>query len=150
MEDLLGFILEFLLEVLIQIIFEGGIAAASRAGRREEDTSGVSRAHRRFRIAPFLRATLSRTNPPLTILKFTLLGLGLGVVSVLLIPHPLMHPSKYHGISLLISPVITGLIMGFIGRLVRRRGRIPVRIESFTYGFTFAFAMALIRLLMVR
>ncbi|HEY2468335.1 MAG TPA: hypothetical protein VGI45_10940 [Terracidiphilus sp.] len=140
MEDLLGqilgFILELLSEVLLQVIFEGGVEA-------------VSRAHRRFRFKPFLRSTLSRTNPPLTILKFTLLGLGFGFLSVLFFPHPLVHPTKVHGISLLISPGVTGLIMGLIGRSVRRRGNSPVRIESFAYGFTFAFAMALVRLLLV-
>jgi hypothetical protein len=137
MEDLLGFILEFVFEVLIQIIFEAGVDAASRA-------------HRRFRFVPFLRLTLSRTNLPFTILKFTLLGFVFSFVSVLVLPHPLVHPSKFHGISLLISPVITGIIMSFIGRTVRRRGKTPVQIESFAYGFTFAFAFALIRFLMVR
>ena len=99
---------------------------------------------------PFLRLTLSGTNPPFTILKFTVLGFIFSVVSVLVLPHPLVHPSQFHGISLLISPVITGLIMGFNGRTVRRRGKTPVQIESFAYGFTFAFAFALIRFLMVR
>ena len=67
-----------------------------------------------------------------------------------ILPNPLVHPSKSHGISLLISPVITGLVMGLTGRIVRRRGKTPVQIESFAYGFTFAFAFALIRILMVR
>jgi hypothetical protein len=150
MEDLLGFILEFVLEVLIQIVFEAGVDAASRACRPGEDLAAVSRARRRFRFVPFLRLTLSRTNPPFTVLKFTVLGLVFSFVSVLVLPHPLVHPSKFHGISLLISPVITGLIMGLIGRTIRRRGKTPVQIESFAYGFTFAFAFALIRLLMVR
>jgi hypothetical protein len=135
--ELLGFILEFLFESLIEVAFGAAVAVVARAGRR-------------FRIRPFLRATLSPTNPPLTILKFTLLGLGLGFLSVLVLPHPLVHPSKLHGISLLVSPVISGLVLGCIGRTVRQHGRTPVQIESFGYGFTFAFAMALIRLLMVR
>jgi hypothetical protein len=149
MEDLLGFILEFVLEVLIQFIFEAGVDAASRASRSRDDGASGSRTPRRFRLLPLLRLTHSRTNPPFSILKFTLLGLALSFVSVLVLPHPLVHPSRFHGVSLLISPVITGLIMGFIGRTVRRRGKTPVQIESFAYGFTFAFAFALIRLLLV-
>jgi hypothetical protein len=149
MEDLLGFILELVLEVLIQGVFEVAVDAASRASRSREDTATIANAHRRFRFAPFLRLILNRTNPPTTILKFTLLGLALSFVSVLVLPRPLVHPSKFHGVSLLISPVITGLIMGFIGRAVRRRGKTPVQIESFAYGFTFAFAFALLRLLLV-
>ena len=148
MEDLLGFILEFVLEVLIQLVFEAGVDAVSRAQLQGENVPAASK-RRRFRLIPFLRITLSGTNPPFTVLKFTLLGLGIGFVSVLLLPHPLVHPSRLHGISLLISPVITGLIMGLIGRVVRRRGNTPVRIESFVYGFTFAFALAFIRLLLV-
>ena len=149
MEDLLGFILELVFEVLIQGVFEAGVSVASRASRSRDDGASVSRAPRRFRFLPFLRLTLSKTNPPFTILKFTLLGLALSFVSVLVLPHPLVHPSKFHGVSLLISPVITGLIMGFIGRTVRRRGKTPVQIESFAYGFTFAFAFALIRFWLV-
>jgi hypothetical protein len=129
--ELLGFILEIFLEVLIQVVFEAGVAAASRAPRR-------------FRIVPLLRVILSPTTPALKTLKFTFLGLCL-----LILPHPLAHSSKFHGISLLLSPVITGLVMGLIGRIVRRRGKIPVQIESFAYGFTFAFAFSLIRFLMV-
>jgi hypothetical protein len=79
----------------------------------------------------FLPLSLSKTNPPITILKFTLLGLALSFVSILVLPQPLVRPSKFHGISLLISPVVTGLFMGFIGRTVRRRGRNTVQIESF-------------------
>ena len=148
MEDLLGFILEFVLEVLIQVIFEAGVDAASRAYR--PNAPHPAKAHRGFRVAPFIRYTLGGTNPPWTILKFTLYGLGSGFLSLLLFPHPLAHPSKFHGVSLLISPVITGLVMAGIGGVVRRRGKTPVQIESFAYGCTFAFAFALIRLLMVR
>ena len=135
--ELLGFIIELFLEVLIQIVFEAGVSAASRAPSQ-------------LRVAPFLRVILSPTNPALKILKFAFLGLGLGAVSLMILPHPLVHPSKLHGISLLISPVITGLVMGLVGRIVRRRGKTPVQIESFAYGFTFAFAFSLIRIFMVR
>jgi hypothetical protein len=136
MDEFLGFILELLLEALIEIAFSESVAVASRTRRR-------------FRIRPLIRATLSQTDPPLTILFFTLWGIGLGVLSALIFPHPLFRSSHLHGISLLISPLITGVVMNGIGRLVRRRGRTPVSIESFTYGFTFAFAMALIRWLLI-
>jgi len=33
-----------------------------------------------------------------------------------------VHPSKLHGIRLLISPMISGLVLGGIGRTVRHRG----------------------------
>jgi len=81
---------------------------------------------------------------------FTLVGVAFGFLSAWMFPHPLVHPSKLHGISLLISPVLTGLVMAYIGRAWRRRGRTSVRIESFGYGFTFALAMALVRFWLVR
>lgn len=141
MEDLLGeflgLLFEIFFEVLIQLVFEAGVDA-------------VSRAPGRFHLASFLRTKLSPSNPVASVLKFTILGFGLGAVSLVVFSHPLVHPSKFHGISLLISPVITGFVMGFIGNRVRRRGKTPVQIESFTYGFAFAFAFALIRILMVR
>ncbi len=78
--EILGFILEFSLEVLLQFLFEEGIAAASRL-------------HRRFRFIPLLRITLSRANPPLTVLKFTLLGVALGFLSVFCFRIPsYIHP----------------------------------------------------------
>jgi len=71
-------------------------------------------------------------------------------LSVLIFPHPLFHPSRIHGISLLISPVIAGLLMALLGSTLRKRGKKVVRLESFGYGFAFAFGMALIRLIYAR
>jgi hypothetical protein len=79
-----------------------------------------------------------------------LLGVACGAVSVFFFPHPLIHPSKIHGISLLVSPVITGLIMAQVGLLLRRKDKNAVRIESFWYGFTFALGMAFIRFIFIR
>jgi hypothetical protein len=89
-------------------------------------------------------------SPVLAALGYLLLGVGFGAVSVLLFPHPLVHPSKVHGISLVISPLITGLIMSQIGIVRRRGGGDAIRLESFGYGFTFAFGVAIIRFLFVR
>lgn len=133
MEDLLLAILGAIFEVFGEALCElllGEIIAL------------IARALRRFRV------TIRRSNPVLAGAAFILLGIGIGFLSVLALPNPLVHPSKVHGISLLISPLIAGLMLGYVGRVVHRRGRIPVRIESFSYGFLFAFPFALIRLLL--
>jgi hypothetical protein len=52
--------------------------------------------------------------------------------------------------SLLISPVIAGLLMALVGSTLRKRGKKVVRLESFGYGFAFAFGMAFIRLIFAR
>ena len=81
---------------------------------------------------------------------YFILGCAFGFLSVLLLPHPIVRPSRIHGINLLISPVATGLVMAFLGWELRRREKQAVRIESFKYGFTFALGMAVIRLVFAR
>ena len=76
---------------------------------------------------------------------FLILGTFAGEVSLLLFSHPLVHPSRIHGISLLVSPVVTGSIMSLVGSALRRHDKQTVVIESFAYGFAFAFGMALCR-----
>ena len=130
MEDLMGFIFELLIEAL----FEIGISVI---------VAGVYHLFRRFWI------TARRGNAFIAALVLILIGGALGFLSALIFPHPVVPASKLQGISLLVSPLITGLAMAAIGDGVRRRGRLPVRIESFAYGFTFAFAFSLIRIFMV-
>ena len=89
-------------------------------------------------------------SPILAAVGYLSLGVVFGVVSVLLLPHPIFHPSRLHGVSLLISPLVTGLIMSLTGVVRRRKGGSSIRLESFGYGFAFAFGMALIRVLFVR
>lgn len=134
MEDfllgLLGCILELLGETLTDIAFAALVDTALRALRR-------------------LGFSARRGSPIAAAIILIAAGVALGFLSAIVVPHPLVHPSKYHGMSLLIGPVITGLVMAAVGRGVRRRGRDPVRIEGFGYGLTFAFAFALIRILIV-
>jgi hypothetical protein len=94
--------------------------------------------------------SLDRANPVLASLGYAILGSLAGSVSLFVFPHPLVRPSRVHGISLLVSPVVTGLLMSFIGSSLRRQGKKVVQIESFGYGFAFALSMALIRFFFVR
>jgi hypothetical protein len=64
-------------------------------------------------------------------------------------PHPLVHPSRFPGISVIISPVLAGLGMSFVGSMQRKHNRKVMQVESFGYGFAFAFGMALVRFLFV-
>jgi hypothetical protein len=134
MEDLFLALLSGAAELLVEVVFQvAGEAFIALIIRSIRNVFGESKA-----ISPVLAA-----------LGYLLLGVVCGVVSVLLFPHPLIHPSKIHGISLLISPVVTGLIMLQMGLVRRRKGKDTVRIESFGYGFTFALGVALIRFLFV-
>jgi hypothetical protein len=91
--------------------------------------------------------TLRLANPVLASITYVLLGASAGGVSLLVLPHPLVHPSRLHGINLLVSPLVTGLAMSLIGSIVGRQGKKVTQIESFGYGFAFAFGIALVRYL---
>jgi hypothetical protein len=93
--------------------------------------------------------TLRFANPVVASIGYTLLGTLAGGLSVFIVPHPLVHPSRLHGINLLVSPIVTGFVMSLFGSVLRRQGGKVTRIESFGYGFVFAFGMALIRYLFV-
>jgi hypothetical protein len=122
---------DLLFEVLFQIVAESIVALIVRSIRNVFEESNA-------------------INPILAAIGYMLLGVIFGITSVRLFPHPLFHPSKFHGISLVISPLITGLVMSKVGIILRRSGKQAVRIESFGYGFTFAFGLAIIRFIFVR
>jgi hypothetical protein len=125
---LLSMIAEVLFEVFLQILME-------------------------FLTALLLRGTRSvfsafvRLNLPISVIGSAILGLVAGVLSLYVFPHTLFHPSRIHGISLLISPLLTGLFMWWVGKSLKMQGKRPVQIESFACGFVFALGMALIRYL---
>jgi hypothetical protein len=131
MEEILGAILlivaELLFEFLFELLMEGIVDLTVRSFRGLFEN--------REAINPILAAAL-----------YFSLGVAVGGASLFLFPHPIFHPSRFHGISLLVSPVMTGMAMSLIGSILRRKGKEPVRIESFGYGFAFALGMAIIRL----
>jgi hypothetical protein len=129
---LLSAVAELLFEVFFQVVVEEVVVAL---------------------IVRFLRKVFKKTtavNPILATIGYLLLGSAFGLASVRLFPHPFFQPSKFHGISLVISPVITGLVMAQVGVMLRRKGKQAVRIESFGFGFTFALGLAIIRFILVR
>jgi hypothetical protein len=89
-------------------------------------------------------------NPLLACIGYAFLGAVAGGLSLWFLPHPLFHPSRIPGLSVVISPVLAGLGMWMVGATVRKRNKKSMQIESFGYGFTFAFGMALVRFLFVK
>jgi hypothetical protein len=139
MEDFLLSLLAMIAELFAEVFLNALLEISAGAF-----VALISRATRRLSSAVF------GSNRFLAPMVFALLGIAAGFLSVLIFPHRLVHPSRFHGISLLISPIITGLVMSQVGRAVRRRGQESVEIESFGYGFTFALAMAIVRLTLVK
>lgn len=131
MDDLLFALAELILEVLFELAGEAILDLALRA------------------IGEMLGRSEFK-NPLVASIGYAILGALTGGLSLLIFPHPLIHPSRVHGISLLIAPVVTGSVMAMIGSILRRQGKKATQIESFGYGFAFAFGMALIRLVFTR
>ena len=84
-------------------------------------------------------------NPLQACIGYGFFGAAAGALSLLFIPHPLVHPSRVPGLSLVVSPVLAGLGMSLVGSFLRKRSKKGMQIESFWYGFAFAFGMAIVR-----
>ncbi len=127
---LLGVLLEVLGEALLEFSMGAIADALSRLLRRLFVTT--------YRMGPIQSGAI-----------FALLGCGAGFFSLAAFPHPIFGARPFHGASLLISPLATGLGMSVVGWMVRHRGGRRARIETFRYGFVFALAMAIVRFVLV-
>jgi hypothetical protein len=123
---ILGAIFSTLGEALLEFVFEGLFDVGLRKMIDLFDFRGV-------------------IDPPLAAFGYLAVGVVTGAISILVVPSPLFHPSRFHGISLLISPVVTGGMMALVGATLTRKGKRTMQIETFSYGFAFALGMALIR-----
>ncbi len=128
-----------IIAMFAQVFFDAGLAILS-----EVLASILTRASgRTFK-------SISDVNPVTRIFALGMLGALVGFLSVVAYPHPLVHQSRLHGVSVVLSPLIAGFAMSQLGRLLRRYGKRVMPIESFGYGFVFAFGMAVVRFLMLR
>lgn len=128
MEVLLEIVLEFFLEFVIQIVGEVTI---------ESILHGIPR-------PAWLRKSW---NTVIVVMLYAVLGIFTGFISILIFPNSFVRGETFHGISLLVTPLLAGLTMAGIGWLRQQKGKSVIPLDSFAYGFVFAFAMALIRLL---
>jgi len=83
----------------------------------------------------------------LTAIMYFGVGLAAGFISILIFPKAFARSSTLPGISLVITPVLGGLLMSYIAWFRVRTWDWTIRLETFAYGFLFAFAMTLLRLL---
>ena len=76
-------------------------------------------------------------------------GAAAGVITSLLWPTRIVRPGPIRGLSLVLSPLISGLVMERYGQWRETRGEARPFIATFWGGALFAFAMALVRFLWV-
>lgn len=126
MEFIAELILGFILEGLIPLVGEFSIETLVRCLGE-----------------PFI--SRESRNPFAAGVGYFLIGLMLGGISLLIFPNSFVRSETFHGISLLITPVVSGLVMAAIGRWRARQRKTILRLDSFVYGFLFALAMALVR-----
>jgi hypothetical protein len=74
-----------------------------------------------------------------------LMGLIAGIVSLLVFGSRVLARPPIPGVSLVLSPIATGIAMHYIGEFWREQGRDRPALFSFWAGAIFAFAMALVR-----
>jgi hypothetical protein len=133
-DELLGLILatiaEFLLEIFAELIAAAIFDFASRA--LSGLFTGLSDVFKGSRV--------------LISFIYGLLGMSAGALSLLVLPHRLIHHTiGFHGISLFISPVVVGIVLSYVGAAMERQGKNATSLETFGYGFVFAFGMTFIR-----
>jgi len=129
--ELLGWILGEILEALFGFLLGAVLDLLLRAVREVFNTTEIE-------------------SPGLARLGYVLLGGLSGGLSVFLFPHRIIHNPRMPGFSLVVSPVIVGLLMALTGSILRRRNKRVTRIESFGYGLAFGLGMALIRFWFVK
>jgi cytochrome bd-type quinol oxidase subunit 2 len=128
--DILLALAEIFGELLIQLLCEAIAAFVSHLAEGTEDS----------RTSNLVQA----------IVGYASVGLLAGGVSVLVFPHYLVPRSRFHGISLLISPFIAGSVMALVGAARRKQDKRTIPLETFAYAFVFAFAMAAMRFWFVK
>lgn len=119
LEAVLQWLAEVLLQIVLEALAEFGLHAIG---------------------APFRK----QPRPAAAIVGYLFLGMVVGGVSVLMVPHALAH-GAWRLANLAVAPVLAGLAMGALGAWRARRGQDLVRLDRFLYGYLFALAFALVR-----
>ena len=86
-----------------------------------------------------------RANPVLAGVGALLLGALAGAITRLIWPGRIFDPGPFRGVSLILSPLVTGFVMKRYGEWRETRGASPSFLATFWGGALFAFGMALVR-----
>jgi len=127
-------VIEFVIELVVELLFQG---------LGELVIEGVAR----LIGAPFGRR--DRSHPIAAALALFLIGVALGGLSCLAWPYRVVASGPYPGISLLISPVVNGLVADAIGTWRERHDRPRSYLETFWGGALFALGMAGMRFVLM-
>jgi hypothetical protein len=124
--ELAALVGQFLLEILLQLLFE----ILAEFGLRS------------------VREAMRPSTPPQPLLGlagYIVLGGLLGGVSVWLFPHKFAVPIWLQVANLVVSPVVMGLVMVGVGRWRASRNQQAILLHKFWFGLVLAMIFALVR-----
>jgi hypothetical protein len=90
----------------------------------------------------------SRSHPVVTGFGISVMGGVAGLITSLIVPTRIL-PSPVPGISLLLSPILAGVVMHSYGQWRNRRGGDHSYVATFWGGAIFALNMAVVRFMLV-
>jgi hypothetical protein len=128
-------VIEFLLELAIELVYYGGGELLVEGAAR---LLGASFGRR------------GRQHPVVAGIGLLLIGGILGEISYWVWPYRLVASGPYPGVSLLISPVVNGLLTHALGTWRANHDRPRTYLSTFWGGALFAFGMAGVRFWLMR
>ena len=126
LEALIELIFEFLIELVFQIVVDIAFECLAENFRKRRSL-----------------------HPYLALIVIPITGAAVGFFWSNMFPHRILRGLRVPGISLVLAPICTGLVMKTFGDWRRSRGREPTTLATFWGGALFAFSMALVRWLRV-
>ncbi|QNM98820.1 hypothetical protein [Chitinimonas koreensis] len=120
MEILFELLLEFVVQIIGELLFELGLRSLADPDRKP-------------------------ANPWLAALGYAIVGALLGGASLALFPHSMLAGTPWRWVNLIATPVAAGLCMAALGAWRARRGQQVLRIDRFAFGYLFALSFALTR-----
>jgi hypothetical protein len=131
--------IELLIELIASVLWDGLLQLLLEL---LFDTGG------RVVRSPFQRR--ERVHPLLAGIGLLALGALVGVLVSLVFPRPFFRFGVMPGTSMILSPILNGAAMEYVGRWTERRTGARTSLETFWGGALFAFGMALVRFLMTQ
>jgi hypothetical protein len=128
-------VIEFLVNLAIELVFYGGGGLVVEGGTRFFDASFGRR---------------DRHHPIVAGIGLLLIGGILGELSYWLWPYRIVAAGPYPGISLLVSPIVNGLLTEAFGTWRAHHDRPRTYLSTFWGGALFAFGMTGVRFWLMR
>lgn len=128
------------MEILIEIIGQ-----AILYGTAEVCTAKIAKS-----ISGYRGPEKSKVSPISAAVIYAVVGYFTGLSSLLIFPKHLITNPNIRSTSIIVLPILLGLLMSYIGRFLKKRCKDIVRLESFPYGFLFAFTFGIARALFAK